>query len=232
MRNPIQTIKDIRSNAAKLTADLIDNPRGVLEDIIARWDRFSKLPESEKNDFIVKNGSQLITDLIILKAASKAAQAAKAKVLAKLTPKARVLFNSLSKQKELDTVGRGLQKAESEAQVVTPKTNHVIRIGTPKSGTTEIPIKDITPTHSTPRQGKSIPETAKSLSGGYDVSQPIPVLRMPDGKLIAAGGNHRLAAMDSLGESTIPAKLSDWTSIPGNVKQFYRTKFPEVFGGY
>jgi hypothetical protein len=113
-----------------------------------------------------------------------------------------------------------------------PSNGGIPRVGTPKPGTTEVPIKDITPTHPTPRPGKSIPDTASTLSGGYDVSQPIPVLRMPDGKLIAAGGNHRLAAMESLGESTIPAKLSDWASIPDKVKQFYRTKFPDVFCGY
>ena len=120
IRHPIQTLKDIRTNVAKLTAELIDNPRGILEDIITRWDRFSKLTDSEKNDFIVKNGSQLITDMLLLKGASKAAQAGKAQVLAKLSPKARELFNTLSKQKELDKVAKELLKAEGEA--LAPKT--------------------------------------------------------------------------------------------------------------
>lgn len=90
-----------------------------------------------------------------------------------------------------------------------PKANSAPRIGTPKPGTTEVPIKGHPPTNPTPCPGKSIPDTALSLSGGYDVSQSIPVLRMPDGKLIAAGGNHRLAVMESLCESTIPVELSE-----------------------
>jgi hypothetical protein len=112
-----------------MTAELIDNPRGVLEDIVARWDQFSKLPESEKNDFIVKNGSQLITDLIVLKAASEASNAMKAKVLAKLSPEARVVFNTLSKQKELDTIVEDLQKAEATPRV--PKSGTKVILNSP-----------------------------------------------------------------------------------------------------
>jgi hypothetical protein len=117
--HPIQTLTELRTNVAKMTAELIDNPRGVLEDIVARWDQFSKLPESEKNDFIVKNGSQLITDMILLKGASKAAQAGKAQVIAKLSPKAREPFSTLSKQKELETIAKDMPKAEATPSAPT-----------------------------------------------------------------------------------------------------------------
>ncbi len=103
-----------------MTADLIDNPRGVLEDIVARRDRFSKLPESEKTDFIVKNGSQLITDMILLKGANKAAQVGKAQLIAKLSPNARELFNTLSKKKELETIDKNLPKGELNADPASP----------------------------------------------------------------------------------------------------------------
>ncbi len=118
-RNPLQTLTEIRTNIAKMTAESMDNPRGVLEDIVARRDRFSKLPESEKNDFIVKNGSQLITDMIHLKGANKAPQAGKAQVIAKLSPKACELFNTLSRQKELETIAKDLMKADAIARVPT-----------------------------------------------------------------------------------------------------------------
>jgi hypothetical protein len=72
---------------------------------------------------------------------------------------------------------------KAAACAAAPNSRGIPRIGTPKPGTTEVPIKDITPTHPTPRPGKSIPDTASTLSGGYDVSQPIPVLRMPDANL-------------------------------------------------
>ncbi len=108
----------------------------------------------------------------------------------------------------------------------------VPRVGKPKEGTTEIPVENLTHTHPVPRPGKSINDTADKLRGGYDVSQPIPVIRMGDGKLILAGGNHRLAAMKQLNEKTIPCKVTDWNSLSDRIKEYYRKNFPNVFGGY
>jgi hypothetical protein len=108
----------------------------------------------------------------------------------------------------------------------------VPRIGKPKEGTTEVPIDSLTHTHPVPRPGKSISDTADQLRSGYDVSKPIPVLRMGDGKLILAGGNHRLAGMRQLNEKTIPCKVTDWNSLPDRIKDYYRKNFPDVFGKY
>ena len=52
---------------------------------------------------------------------------------------------------------------------------------------------------------------------GYDINQAIPVLRMPNGKLVIGGGHHRVEAMRRLGEQTIPGKVVDWSSLDPRV---------------
>jgi hypothetical protein len=110
----------------------------------------------------------------------------------------------------------------------------VPRIGTAKSGVKELPVDDLIHTHPVPREGKSIEETVQMIksAGGYDVSHAIPVVKMPDGKLILAGGNHRLAAMKQLNEKTIPSTIYEWSNLSPRIKEVYKTKFPDVFGAY
>jgi hypothetical protein len=53
-----------------------------------------------------------------------------------------------------------------------------------------------------------IESLAKSISEhGYDVTQPVSATRLPNGDLLITGGHHRLAAMQSLGETTVPVRI-------------------------
>jgi hypothetical protein len=55
-----------------------------------------------------------------------------------------------------------------------------------------------------------IESLAKSiLEHGYDVTRPISATRLPNGDLIVTGGHHRLAAMQLLGETTVPVRIYD-----------------------
>jgi hypothetical protein len=49
---------------------------------------------------------------------------------------------------------------------------------------------------------------------------------MPDGRLVQLGGHHRAAAMRQLGETTIPARIVDWSSISPGAQNLYRQLFP------
>jgi hypothetical protein len=61
------------------------------------------------------------------------------------------------------------------------------------------------------------------------LSEAISVIRMPDGRLIIGGGHHRVAAMQSLRERTIPARVFDWDLLLPGVQDWYRDNFPGVF---
>ena len=54
---------------------------------------------------------------------------------------------------------------------------------------------------------------------GYNIKHAIPVLRLPNGKLISAGGHHRVAAMKSLGQSTIPGRIVNWNGLSKAAQQ-------------
>jgi hypothetical protein len=72
-----------------------------------------------------------------------------------------------------------------------------------------------------------IPNLAASVkANGYDLSQAIPVARMPDGRLVQLGGHHRAEAMRRLGETTAPARVVDWASLAPQVQQWWRQQFP------
>ena len=107
------------------------------------------------------------------------------------------------------------------------------RGGTARPGVLEVPLDELVPTHPVPRPGHSVEAVAKLISeNGYRLEDAIPVLKMPNGKQILAGGNHRLAAMRLLGEKSIPARVVDWAGLPDRTKQWYRTNFPDVFEGH
>jgi hypothetical protein len=61
---------------------------------------------------------------------------------------------------------------------------------------------------------------------GYDLGQAIPVARMPDGRLVQLGGHHRAAAMTQLGETTIPARVVEWSQLTPRVQNWWRSQFP------
>jgi ParB-like chromosome segregation protein Spo0J len=106
----------------------------------------------------------------------------------------------------------------------------VNRVGTPRTGLTEVPLADLHPLHPVPRPNKPpnhIRDLANALrTNGYDLGQAIPVARMPDGRLVQLGGHHRAAAMGQLGETTIPARVVDWNSLPQRTQNWWRQKFP------
>jgi len=106
----------------------------------------------------------------------------------------------------------------------------VPRVGTARPGVVEVPLADLHPLHRVPRPRRPpnyIQDLANKIRmNGYDLARPVPVARMPDGRLVQLGGHHRAAAMGQLGESTIlPARVVDWNSMGPAVRKWYRQKF-------
>ena len=87
------------------------------------------------------------------------------------------------------------------------------RVGTPRQGVVEILLSQLHPLHPVPQPGVQpthIANLALSIqANGYDVSQAIPVARMPGWTFGAAWGTPRAEAMRQLGETTIPARIVD-----------------------
>lgn len=108
-------------------------------------------------------------------------------------------------------------------------TPSVSRVGTPRASVTEVPLADLIPLHPVPRPGmppNHIPDLANAIrTNGYDLGRAIPVARMPDGRLVQLGGHHRAAAMGQLGETTIPARVVDWSSLSPRVQNWWRSQF-------
>jgi hypothetical protein len=140
----------------------------------------------------------------------------------------------------LDVLGIGIggcqavKAARSGARVESSgSVGGIRRVGTARSDISEVALDELTHTHPVPRPGHSVDDVANLIAeNGYRLEAAIPVLKMPDGKQILAGGNHRLAAMRQLKEKTIPARVVEWSSLSDRMKQWYRTNFPDVFGGY
>ena len=112
-------------------------------------------------------------------------------------------------------------------------TSPVPRVGMPRRPVAEVALDKLVPLHPVPRPGKPptyIQDLADAIrSTGYRLDQAISVIRMPQGRLVIAGGHHRVAAMRSLGETTIPARVFDWDSLVPGVQDWYRDNFPGVF---
>jgi RHS repeat-associated protein len=106
----------------------------------------------------------------------------------------------------------------------------ISRVGQARPGVTEVALADLNPLHPVPRPGmppNHINDLANSIrANGYDMSQAVPVARMPDGRLVQLGGHHRAAAMGQLGETTIPARVVDWNSLNPRVQQWWQQQFP------
>jgi hypothetical protein len=109
-------------------------------------------------------------------------------------------------------------------------SSSVRRVGTPRPGVVEVPLADLHPLHPVPRPGvplNHIPDLANSIrTNGYDLGEAIPVARMPDGRLFQLGGHHRAAALGLLGETTIPARIVEWSSLSLRVQNWWRGQFP------
>ena len=97
----------------------------------------------------------------------------------------------------------------------------------------EICLDRLIPLHPVPRPEKPvdyIDELVTSIkTSGYQLEQTIPVVQMTDGRLLIAGGHHRVAAMRKLGETTIPARVVQWYAIPPKVRKRYQNRFPRSF---
>lgn len=106
----------------------------------------------------------------------------------------------------------------------------VRRVGTPRRGVVEVPLADIHPLHPVPRPDKPANYVtiiaALLQANGYDVGLPVQLVRMPDGRLLQFGGHHRTAAMLSLGETTIPARVLDWASMSAGAHARWFVRFP------
>jgi ParB-like chromosome segregation protein Spo0J len=106
----------------------------------------------------------------------------------------------------------------------------IARVGTARRGVTEVPLSQLHPLPSVPRPNKPpthIQDLASKIqASGYDLQRAIPVARMPDGRLVQLGGHHRAEAMRQLGETTIPARVIDWNSLPPALQKRWRQGFP------
>jgi hypothetical protein len=104
------------------------------------------------------------------------------------------------------------------------------RVGTSRQGVGEILLSQLHPLHPVPRPGvppNPISNLALSIqANGYDLSQAIPVARMPDGRLVQLGGYHRAEAMRQLGETTIPVRIVDWDTLSLVVQRWWPQRFP------
>ncbi len=74
---------------------------------------------------------------------------------------------------------------------------------------TEIEIKSLTKAHGAPKAGTPdsyIEELSQKLAkDGYDLEKSLPVIELPDGKLLVADGHHRLKALENnLGQKFVP----------------------------
>ena len=133
---------------------------------------------------------------------------------------ARQLSPSLGRQSQ---VLSGLSLGLSSQARLTDE--HVAR-----PGVVETPLSALHPLHPVPRPGRLpsyIPDLAAAiLANGFGLGQAIPVARLPDGRLVQLGGHHRAAALVLLGETMIPARLMDWTTLPVRVQNWWRTRYP------
>ncbi|MDH5771305.1 MAG: ParB N-terminal domain-containing protein, partial [Candidatus Bathyarchaeota archaeon] len=99
----------------------------------------------------------------------------------------------------------------------------VPRVGELPVGVVELSINKLSPIHDVPRAGVPkghIGDIAKNIrENGYDVTKPASATRLPTGEMIISGGHHRIAAMKSLGEKTVPIKIYNALDDPVKTAQ-------------
>ena len=115
---------------------------------------------------------------------------------------------------------------------------HVDRIpDTRRSGIRliEAEIDRIRPIHVVSRPSVPKPEgyieslKQKLLREGYNETQSVVVIEMPDGTWLNGGGHHRVQAMRELGQETVPARIYRWEELEPLTREFYAHQFPDVF---
>jgi hypothetical protein len=83
-------------------------------------------------------------------------------------------------------------------------------------------ISNLTRAHGAPKRGQEsdiVKHETIFTSQGYDLSQAIPVVELPDGTLLMADGHHRLKALENLNQIVVPVdRLSIYEA-----KQLYGT---------
>jgi RHS repeat-associated protein len=122
--------------------------------------------------------------------------------------------------------------AAASAPTLVAAAKAIPRVGQTAKNITEVTISSLRALHAVPRPGmpaNHIQNLAQSIrTNGYDLNQAISVMRLPSGQLVSAGGHHRVAAMQSLGETTIPARVVDWSSMSTGAQQWYLNNFPSL----
>lgn len=87
-----------------------------------------------------------------------------------------------------------------------------MRTGELPPNVVEVPISTLKPVHPVPRAGKPagfIDDLADQIRNtGYNVERYVYAIELPDGTLLISSGHHRIAAMEVLGESTIPCRIT------------------------
>jgi len=101
------------------------------------------------------------------------------------------------------------------------KATEVKRVGENKFGTVEVPIDKVQKIHGVPKKGKSLDyidilmNDFKTNGYNLDLGPPIEGYTMSDGKVIIIDGHHRLAALEKLGETSIPIRIAPTISLDG-----------------
>ncbi len=96
----------------------------------------------------------------------------------------------------------------------------VQRIGNNVYNTVETSFQVIRKLHGAPKKGKPIDfidNLAEDIRiNGYRLDQNTPIegVRMFDGQILIFDGHHRLAAMEKLGQTTVPIRIRDFSEIP------------------
>lgn len=81
----------------------------------------------------------------------------------------------------------------------------------------EVPIEALVPMHEMPRYNVDSADIQKLVDQirvhGFDVSNPIELMRMPNGDLLIRSGHDRTFAMKALDEKTIPARIDEYSDV-------------------
>lgn len=113
-----------------------------------------------------------------------------------------------------------------------PRDGSVKRVGANSNEITEVPLDEIKPIHPVPRPGKPagyIDNLASSIQvDGFDLRRAVNIVVMPNGLKVTFGGHHRIAAMKELKQSTIPAKVVNWTDMSAKTQQRWLQDFPNI----
>jgi len=111
-----------------------------------------------------------------------------------------------------------LEKSVDEALELmkrATKTGELLvkRIGINKFATVEISIENVQRIHGVPKKGtplgniENLANDFKTNGYNLEIGPPIEGYAMPDGKILIIDGHHRLAALEQIGETSIPIRI-------------------------